>query len=148
MQQETLLARTEMLTHTQTDLVRTSQKKIMKKTENAKLLAWRSYRKVSGVLAWLSVCSEVQTCIWPRWCHCHSLSVASVKSRLGLPFWYRDYPAHPGSPGTCVWVTGEIYQTTHTLTNDTTNWWNGNQQMPFNSSVDSKSPSGCYCYIR
>ena len=39
--------------------------KIMKKTENAKLLAWRSYRKVSGVLAWLSVWSEVQTCIWP-----------------------------------------------------------------------------------
>jgi len=23
------------------------------------------------------------------WCHCHSLSVASVKSRLVLPFWYR-----------------------------------------------------------
>ena len=65
MQQETLLARMEMLTHTQTDLVRTSQKKIMKKTENAKLLACRSYRKVSGVLAWLSVWSEVQTCIWP-----------------------------------------------------------------------------------
>jgi len=42
-----------------------------------------------GVLAWLSVWSEVQTCIWPSWCHCHSLSVASVKSRLVLPFWYR-----------------------------------------------------------
>jgi len=24
----------------------------------------------SGVLAWLSVWSEVQTCIWPSWCHC------------------------------------------------------------------------------
>ena len=35
-----------------------------------------------GVLAWLSVCSEVQTC------HCYSLSLASVKSRLVLPFWY------------------------------------------------------------
>ena len=35
-----------------------------------------------GVLAWLSVWSEVQTCIWPSWCHCHSLSLASVKSRL------------------------------------------------------------------
>jgi len=34
------------------------------------------------VLAWLSVWSEVQTCMWPSWCHCHSLSVASVKSRL------------------------------------------------------------------
>ena len=46
--------------------------------------------KLSGVvLAWLSVWSEMQTCIWPSWCHCHSLSVASVKSRLVLPFWYR-----------------------------------------------------------
>ena len=43
----------------------------------------------SGVLAWLSVWSEVQTCILPSWCHCHSLSLASVKSRLVLPFWYR-----------------------------------------------------------
>ena len=41
-----------------------------------------------GVLAWLSVLSKVQTCIWPSWCHCHSLSLASVKSRLVLPFWY------------------------------------------------------------
>ena len=24
-----------------------------------------------------------------HWCHCHSLSHASVKSRLVLPFWYR-----------------------------------------------------------
>ena len=47
-------------------------------------------KKLSGgVLAWLSAWSEVQTCIWPRWCHCHSLSLASVKSRLVLPFWYR-----------------------------------------------------------
>jgi len=41
------------------------------------------------VLAWLSVWSEVQTCIWPSRCHCHSMSLASVKSRLVLPFWYR-----------------------------------------------------------
>ena len=41
------------------------------------------------MLAWVSVWSEVQTCIWPRGCHCHSLSLASVKSRLVLPFWYR-----------------------------------------------------------
>ena len=47
-------------------------------------------KKLSGgVLAWLSVWSEVQTCIWPSGCHCHSLSLASVKSRLVLPFWYR-----------------------------------------------------------
>ena len=30
----------------------------------------------------------MQTCIWPSWCHCHSLSLASVKSRLILPSWY------------------------------------------------------------
>ena len=42
-----------------------------------------------GVLAWLSVWSEMQTCIWPSRCHCHSLSLASVKSRLVFPFWYR-----------------------------------------------------------
>ena len=42
-----------------------------------------------GVLAWLSVWSEVETCIWPSGFHCHSLSLASVKSRLVLPFWYR-----------------------------------------------------------
>ena len=47
-------------------------------------------KKLSGgVLAWSSVCSKVQTFIQPSWCHCHSLSLASVKSRLVLPFWYR-----------------------------------------------------------
>ena len=47
-------------------------------------------KKLSGgVLAWLSVCSEVLTCTCPSWCHCHSLSLASVKSRLVLHFWYR-----------------------------------------------------------
>ena len=47
-------------------------------------------KKLSGgMLAWLSVWSEAQTCIWPSWCHCHSLSLASVKSRLVLPFLYR-----------------------------------------------------------
>jgi len=49
-----------------------------------------SVKKLSGrVLAWLSVWSSVQTCIWPSWCHCHSLSLASGKSRLVLPFWYQ-----------------------------------------------------------
>ena len=47
-------------------------------------------KKLSGeVLVWLSVWSEVQTCIWPSWCHCNSLSLASVKSRSVLPFGYR-----------------------------------------------------------
>ena len=49
----------------------------------------RPVKKLSGgLLAWLSVWSEVQTCIWPSWCHCHSLSLASVKSRLVLRFCY------------------------------------------------------------
>jgi len=40
--------------------------------------------------AGMDVWGEVQTCIWPiSWCHCHSLSLASVKSRLVLTFWYR-----------------------------------------------------------
>ena len=41
------------------------------------------------MLAWLSVWSKVQTCIWRSLCHCHSLSLASVKSRLVLPFCYQ-----------------------------------------------------------
>jgi len=48
------------------------------------------------VLAWLSVWSEVQTCIWPSWCHCHSLSLASAKFQIGFTILV---PAHPGSPG-------------------------------------------------
>ena len=52
--------------------------------------------KVSGgVLAWLSGWREVQTCVWPSWCHCYSLSLASVKSR----FFTVLVPAHLGSPG-------------------------------------------------
>ena len=50
-------------------------------------------KKLSGgLLAWLFVWSDVQTCIWPSWCHCHSLSLASVKSRL-------VYLSGTGSPG-------------------------------------------------
>jgi len=58
------------------------------------LVGWQeghpACKKLSGgVLAWLSVWSEVQTCVWPCGCHCHSLSLASVKSRLVFPFLYR-----------------------------------------------------------
>ena len=49
---------------------------------------WSVKKLSGGLLAWLSVWSEVQTCIWPGWCHCHSLSLASAKSTLVLPFWY------------------------------------------------------------
>ena len=62
-------------------------------------------KKLSGgVLAWLSVWSEVQTCIWPSWCHCHSLSVASVKSSLVLPFWYWLTWAVPDKGPLYVWL--------------------------------------------
>jgi len=46
-----------------------------------------AYKKLSGgVLAWLSVWSEVQTCIWPSGFHC----------QIGFTFLV---PAYPGSPG-------------------------------------------------
>ena len=64
-------------------------------------------KKRSGVvLAWLSVWSEVQTCIWPSWCHCHSLSLASVKSRLVLPFryWLTRVDPDKGPLNGCVCV--------------------------------------------
>jgi len=41
----------------------------------------------AGVVICLERCADLH--IWPSWCHCHSLSLASVKSRLVLPFWYR-----------------------------------------------------------
>jgi len=61
---------------------------------SANTVGWRqeghpACKKMSGgVLAWLSVRSKVQVCIQPSWCHCHSVSLVSVKSRLVLPFWY------------------------------------------------------------
>jgi len=39
--------------------------------------------------------STVQTCIWPSWCHCQSLSCFS-KIQIGFTFLV---PAHLGSPG-------------------------------------------------
>ena len=61
-----------------------------------------------GVLVWLSVWSEVQTCIWPSWCHCHSMPLSSVKSRLVLLFWYRLTRLVPekGPLNVCVCYSG------------------------------------------
>ena len=80
-------------------------------------------KKLSGgVLAWLSVWSEMQTCIWPSWCHCHSLSFASVKSRLVLLFWYRltQVVLEKGPLNVCVcvcqYVTKMTYNTTYFCT--------------------------------
>jgi len=57
------------------------------------LLVWRqeehpACKKTEWWGAGMIIWSEVQICIWLSWCHCHSLSLASVKSRLFLPFWY------------------------------------------------------------
>jgi len=49
-----------------------------------------------GVLAWLSVWSEVQTCMWPSWCHCHSSVSCFSKIQIGFTFLVL---AHLGSPG-------------------------------------------------
>jgi len=61
------------------------------------LVGWQeghpACKKLSGVvLVLLYIWDEVQICIWPSWCHCHSLSLASVKSRLVLVL------AHTGNP--------------------------------------------------
>ena len=106
-------------------------------------------KKLSGgVLAWLSVWSEVQICIWSSWCHCHSLSLASVKSRLVFTFLVL---AHPGSPGkravkrVCVCVCNytwcisyDVTKHTHTHLTDLFPWlprWAGTRKV---------KPSGFY----
>ena len=66
------------------------------------LVGWQeghlACKKLTGgvLVARLSAWSEVQTCIWPSWCHCHSLSLASVKSRVVFTILV---PAYSGSPG-------------------------------------------------
>ena len=105
----------------------------------------RPVKNLSGrVLAWLSVWSEVQTCIRPSWCHCHSLSLASVKSRLVLPFWYRLTRVVPenGSLNGCSVVVSCIRLT------DVVNPPRG--QVPWVEAVDSTvgRPLGQPCATR
>jgi len=53
-----------------------------------------------GMLAWLCVWVKAQICIWPSWCHCHSLSLAVVNPDwIYLPDFSSLVPAHSGSPG-------------------------------------------------
>ena len=77
------------------------------------LVGWQeghpACKKLSGGV--LECWSEVQTCIWPSWCHCHSLSLASVKSRLVLPFWYWFTQVVPGKRA-IKWVTRMTFWTT------------------------------------
>ena len=81
----------------------------------------------AGVLAWLSVWSEVQTCIWPSWCHCHSLSVASVKYRLVLPLWHRPTWVVPdrGPLNWCVCVCVCSVNTSITQWLTDNHYWTG-----------------------
>jgi len=51
---------------------------------------WRGYV--------LCVWVKVQICIWPSWCHCHSLTLAPVNPDwFYLPGFTFLVPAHPGS---------------------------------------------------
>ena len=81
-----------------------------------------------GLLMSLSVWSEVQTCIWHSWCHCHSLSLASVKSRLVLPFCYRLTWVIPekGPLNGCVCACTRTYYSKwqlHSMQNNDTKIW-------------------------
>jgi len=68
------------------------------------LVGWQeghpACKKLSGgILALLCVWVKVQICIWPSWCHCHSLSLAPVNPDwFYLPGFTFLVPAHPGSP--------------------------------------------------
>jgi len=47
--------------------------------------SWCPFSALTLLVGW----QEGQTCMWPSWCRCHTLSLDSVKSRLFLPFWYQ-----------------------------------------------------------
>jgi len=80
------------------------------------LVGWQeghpTCKKLSGgMLAWLSVWSEVHTCIWPSLCHCYSLSLASVKSRLVYLSLSRVVP-EKGPLNGCVTCTKSVCRKT------------------------------------
>ena len=60
-----------------------------------------------GVLAWLSVWSKVQTCIWPGWCHCNCNVVGAGTGHLPL---YRIHAAitNPRRRQMCVSCVSKI----------------------------------------
>jgi len=73
-------------------------KKAIRPVKNWVVRCWRGY--LSGARCRLA---------WPSWCHCHSLSLAPVKSRLVLPFWYQLTWVVPdkGPLNGCVCVSTE-----------------------------------------
>ena len=111
------------------------------------LVGWQeghpACKKLSGrVLTWLSVWSKVQTCIRPSGCHCHSLSLASVKSRLVLPFWYwlTRVVLEKGPLNGCVCVCvynglGDAAQ------NCLSPWWDPGLHLKYDSMVPCESIS-------
>ena len=108
------------------------------------LVGWQeghpACKKLSDeVLAWLSVWSEVQTSTQFSWCHCHSPSLASVKSRLVLPFWYRLTRVVPdkGPLNGCVCVCVCVW------------WLIVNLCSPSNSAFhQTRDWSSCDCWLQ
>ena len=98
-------------------------------------------KKLSGgVLAWLSVWSELQACICPSWCHCHSLSLAS-------DWFYLSGAGYPGGPGkravkwVCVWG-GLSSQMKACAGNWSRFYWG---QMPFSWTNSVRALQGTEC---
>ena len=87
-------------------------------TQSNSTVLWRCWlggrKGIRPVKNWVVGCwcgylsgARLDSCIWPSWCHCHSLSLASVKSRLVLPFWYRLTWVVPDKGPLNVCVVGE-----------------------------------------
>ena len=101
---------------------------------------WPVKNLSGGVLAWLSVWSELQTCICPSWCHCHSLSLASY-------WFYLSGAGYPGGPGkravkwVCVWG-GLSSQMKACAGNWSRFYWG---QMPFSWTNSVRALQGTEC---
>ena len=104
-----------------------------------------------GVLAWLSVCSEVQTCIRPSWCHYHSPSPAAEKSRLVIRFWYRLTRVVPEKRAVkhvcvCVWILFAKHQQWHRPNDNKTQQMVTRSKLIFavcNSKLDTVQQKQC-----
>ena len=78
----------------------------------------------------------VVICLECSWCHCHSLSLASVKSRFVIPFWYQltRVVSDKGPLRLCVCV---YVQAILTSTISYTIWlrlWNGQRHITENNT--------------
>jgi len=87
--------------------------------------------------------SEVQTCIWPSGCHCYSLSLASVKSRLVLPFWYwlTQVVLEKGPLNGCVCVCVCLQWAGRCPQNCLSPWWDPGLHLIYDSMVPCESIS-------